>query len=238
MALESVLLVEDAVDMQVIVRATIGSECDLVCATSLNEAEQQLHNGKFALIILDVHLPDGTGFEWCKRLRADSKYKDLPVIFLTGEREIQQRVHGFEVGADDYVTKPLEPNEFKARVQSKLKRKRLEDAKTEFTVGVFNVDFSVQKAFLNHNGANQELALTPIEFKLLVQFLRNENRVFSREELLIAVWGQTVHVSGHTVDTHISSLRKKVGAYGHYFKAVVKRGYCFTPDDTKSTKSA
>ncbi len=226
---EKVLLVEDARDMQMIVMATIGNDCALTCTGSLDEARNALQEEVFSLILLDVGLPDGSGFDFCLALRAQGKFKAVPIIFLTGEDGITQRVRGFDYGADDYIVKPFEPNEFKARVFSKLKRKTEAAEQSSFSSGKFSVDWSTQKATkINKDGSKAELALTPIEFKLLVQFLRNENKIFSREELLVAVWGSAVHVSGHTVDTHISSLRKKVGEYSVFFKAVVKKGYRYS----------
>lgn len=227
---EKVILVEDAPDMQMIVRATIGSDCDLSFAGTVAEAEKLLSGGDFDLMLLDVVLPDGSGFDYCQRLRSRAGTKSLPIFFLTGQDEIEQRVLGFKMGGDDYIVKPFEPNEFRARVFGKLKRSGSASEQTSFTRGIFTVDWGSQKAQMKKSdGAVADLNLTPIEFKLLVQFLRHEGRTFTREELLSAVWGGTVHVSGHTVDTHISSLRKKVGEYSSYFRAVVKKGYCYSP---------
>jgi two-component system phosphate regulon response regulator PhoB len=227
---EKVLLVEDAPDMQMIVRATIGNDCELTCAGSIAEAEKQLSEKDFGLLLLDVVLPDGSGFDYCQKLRAEGKFKNLPIFFLTGQDDVDKRVMGFELGGDDYITKPFEPNEFKARIFGKLKRAN-PGTESSFSRGIFSVDWGAQKASMTKkDGSRVELALTPIEFKLLVQFLRHEGRTFSREELLVAVWGSSVHVSGHTVDTHISSLRKKVGDFSSYFKAVVKKGYCYSPN--------
>lgn len=228
---EPVLLVEDAPDMQLIVRATLGNECDLICAASLEEARKIVREKDFSLILLDVVLPDGSGFDFCLALRTEPNFKNTPIFFLTGEDGISQRVMGFDLGADDYIVKPFEPFEFKARVFNKLKRKPTGNEQSSFSRGAFLIDWAAQKATMVKAGERRELSLTPIEFKLLVQFLRNEGKIFSREELLVAVWGSSVHVSGHTVDTHISSLRKKVGDYASYFKAVVKKGYCYNSSE-------
>ena len=232
---EKVILVEDAPDMQMIVRATIGADCELTCASNIQDAQKLIHENDYALILLDVMLPDGSGFHFCRTLRGDDKFKSIPIFFLTGQDEVSQRVMGFDIGADDYITKPFEPNEFKARVFSKLKRKSEATEQSSFSRGLFTIDWGTQRASLaKKDGTKQELSLTPIEFKLLVQFLKNEGKTFSREELLIAVWGSSVHVSGHTVDTHISSLRKKVGEFGAFFKAVVKKGYMYNSNEKAS----
>lgn len=225
---EKVLLVEDSAPMRMIVEATLGPICELESVESLSQAREALAKNEYALLLLDVGLPDGDGFEFCRSVRSDSRFAALPIIFLTGESDVERRVLGFEMGADDYVTKPFEPKEFRARVRARINRTQAEAKGTALSFGNFSVDLTRQKAFLKIEGSLRELSLTPIEFKLLVQFLRHQGQVFSREELLTVVWGNAVHVSGHTVDTHISSLRKKVGNYSYCFKAVVKKGYCFT----------
>lgn len=238
MARPKVLLVEDMPDMQLVVTKSIGEICELITAGSIAEAEKELVGQEYALLILDVRLPDGNGFELCRRIRASEEkmagdpewgqHRFVPIIFLTGEGEIDARVQGFELGADDYVVKPIEPREFKARVESKLRRGKIAHAETSFNKGCFRIDWPLQRAFLRQGTCEEPLSLTPIEFKLLVQFLRHENRVFKREELLEAVWGSSVHVSGHTVDTHISSLRKKIGEHGRYIRAIIKQSYTYS----------
>ncbi len=122
---EKVLLVEDARDMQLIVRANVGNDCELTCASTLSDAESIVRREDLAMILLDVVLPDGSGFEFCQKLRAEDKTKRLRSFFLTGQNELDQKVLGFEIGGDDYITKPFEPTELKARILSKLKRTKL-----------------------------------------------------------------------------------------------------------------
>jgi DNA-binding response OmpR family regulator len=229
-----VLLVEDSSAMQIMVKTVIADLCELHCVGTISEAEKALAKEDYSLILLDVSLPDGNGFEFCKQLRAQSD-NNIPIIFLTGETEIEQRVLGLELGADDYVTKPIEPQEFVARVLNKLRKAKAMPA--VFRKSDFKVNLNAQKAFIITSDGHEELLpLTPIEFKLLVQFLKNEGTVFSREELLQTVWGDTVHVSEHTVDTHISSLRKKMGSFGSCLRAVMKRGYYFSIPKQDSEK--
>jgi two-component system, OmpR family, phosphate regulon response regulator PhoB len=219
-----VLLVEDAMDMQMIVKAAIEKNCDLKCVETLSAAQTELSRNEYSLILLDVNLPDGDGFEFCQSLRRKDIYSDIPIIFLTGETETRSRVLGFELGADDYVTKPIEPQEFTARVLAKLKRPR--KAQTSFSQAGYRVDLVLHKIFeKGEDGAEKALVLTPIEFKLLSHFLQNREKIFSRQDLLSMFWGDDVHVSGHTVDTHISSLRKKMGEPGRMIRSVFKKGY-------------
>lgn len=230
MSSDRILLVEDALSMQLVVQAAVGSLCSLTCVTTIADAQRELSMGPYALLLLDVELPDGDGFEFCRQLRAQEKFQHLPIIFLTWKSEVDNRVLGFSLGADDYIVKPIEPKEFSARIESKLKRRPQGPLQTVFRKSDFRVDLTSHRVFLmtaDKTSDESELNLTPIEFKLLVHFLRNEGVIISREELLTAVWGDSVHVSAHTIDTHISSLRKKISGTGHHLKAVVKKGYCF-----------
>jgi two-component system phosphate regulon response regulator PhoB len=226
MTKERVLLVEDARDMQLIVQAALADLCDLTCVSTIEDARNALEGPAFSLLILDVNLPDGDGFDFCAAVRSSDTHQALPIMFLTGEGSVDQRVLGFSMGADDYVTKPLEPNEFTARVKSKLKRQQSQQA--VLSAPPLRVDLGIQRAYTMASGAEEALSLTPIEFKLLVKFVQRQNVILSREELMVTVWGPGVHISAHTVDTHISSLRKKMGDCGRQLKAVVKRGYCFS----------
>lgn len=223
-----VLLVEDQIVMQKVVAASLADVCELTWVISVALAESELKFNTYSLIILDVLLPDGSGFDFCQRVRSQDQYNSIPIIFLTGQADVDHRVHGFAIGADDYVVKPFEPKEFRARIEAWLKK----DASTIQTClkrNNFRLDLMAQKAFHSiEDGAEQNLNLTPIEFKLLAHLIKYEGQVFSREELMATVWGQGVHVSAHTVDTHISSLRKKIGDSGSHLKAILKRGYCLS----------
>lgn len=228
-----VLLVEDSREMQALVRHSIGEICNLNSVASAGEGRKELERGGYSLLLLDVSLPDGSGFEFCKALRAEPRFADLPVIFLTGKTELSSKVQGFEVGGDDYVTKPFDPDELKARVRGKLRRTKA--AGSSFVMAGFRVDLSLQKIFVvNNDGSETALPLTPIEFKLMSHFMKNEGKVFSRQKLLDMFWSDSLYVSKHTVDTHISSLRKKLAAPGANLRSIFKQGYTFTiPDESK-----
>jgi len=218
---EKVLLVEDLIEMQAAIKTAMSNFCDLTMANNLAEAKTELLKTHFALLLLDVNLPDGSGFEFCAQLRQSDRFRELPIILITGEASIDDKVRGFTLGADDYIVKPFLAKELIARVQAKLSRRSISAA--AFSKGDIRIDMATQQAFLSE----QRLDLTPIEFKLLVQFLRNEEKIFSRTELRDSVWGGT-HISNHTVDTHISSLRKKIGSWGPCLKSIVKKGYIFS----------
>lgn len=220
---EKILLVEDTHAMQIVVQSLIGPLYDLTCVSNLKDADEALKKYNFSLLLLDVILPDGDGFAFCEKLRKDSSMLNLPIIFLTSKNEVEDRVRGFNLGADDYVVKPLEPNEFIARIKGKLARAQSTKIPDVFTKGRFKIDSISQKVFLG----NTELGLTPIEFKLFSLFLKNEGQIYSRPDLKRFVWGPSTHLSNHTVDTHVSSLRKKLDGYSMCLKSVVKTGYVF-----------
>ncbi|MBL7544386.1 MAG: response regulator transcription factor [Bdellovibrionaceae bacterium] len=223
-----ILLVEDSPGIHIMVQSAIEDIGALTCVTTVAGAEQELSHGLYTLLILDIDLPDGDGFDFCKKIRSRDRFQNLPIIFFTGKADIDQLVMGFSLGADDYIVKPIEPKEFKARVESKLKRHLQSVPLTTFRKSDFVIDLAAHRISVAFGNTETELKLTPIEFKLLVHFLRNEGVVISRDELLMAIWGDSVHVSAHTIDTHIYSLRKKIAFTGHHLKAVTKKGYCFS----------
>ena len=177
-------------------------------AAALREAEQR--GAGADLIILDLVLPDGSGLDFLRSLRARS---DVPVIVLTSRDEETDRVVGLEMGADDYVLKPFSPREVVARVRAVLRRLRGDRPPEEPPLegpGGLRVDPRTRRAAL----AGTELALSRTEFNLLVAFLKAPGRVFERSQLLDAVWGTDVVVGDRTVDVHVKALRRKLEEAG------------------------
>lgn len=227
---ERILFVEDSRQIQLIVQAALSPSYQLVCAGSLTEADKYLDDDRgYDLILLDIVLPDGTGFELCDRIRQRSKLQSVPVIFLTGQTDLDAKLKGFSSGADDYLVKPFEPQELIARVQARLKQRRtMRSQASLFDVGGFQVDLGTQKIFrVASDGNREDLNLTPNELKLFAHLLRNPGQAFSREQLLRDLWGNDVHVTERTVNTHISSLRKKLGDRAENIRFVPAQGYIF-----------
>ncbi len=162
------------------------------------------------LVLLDVMLPDGDGFDLCRRIRQSPALARTPIIFLTARSEEVDRVLGLEIGGDDYVTKPFSPRELIARVKAHLRRSEADGAKGGETqpvkLGPFTLDRAAHRVFLR----DEELALTSTEFRLLEFFLLHPGRAFSREQLLDEVWGQQHFVTPRTVDVHIRRLRERI----------------------------
>ena len=174
------------------------------------------------LVILDLMLPDISGTEICRRLRADSRTAKVPVLMLTAKGEEIDRVVGFEMGADDYVVKPFSVRELLLRVGAILRRTHPEEAAREHLVfGRLTVDEAGHRAWVD----DEEIGLTALEFKLVVTFLARRGRVQTRDRLLDDVWGYDTEVTARTVDTHVKRLREKLGSAGAYIETVRGVGY-------------
>lgn len=169
---------------------------------------QEALAGGFALAILDVGLPDLSGFEVCRRIRAQDQ--TLPVMFLTARSEEIDRVLGFEIGADDYVLKPFSPREVVARVRVILRRQG--DTRSNGASNAVTQDLQLDEAGARILWQGTPLPLTRFEYLLLRHLMRHPGQVFSRDQLLDAVWGNERDSVDRTVDTHIKTLRAKLRA--------------------------
>lgn len=177
------------------------------------------------LILLDVMLPDISGTEVCRRLRADERTRQIPVLMLTAKGEEIDRVVGFEVGADDYVVKPFSVREVLLRTRAILRRAQTEQPTNDeqITFGALRIDSSAHRVWVD----DEEVTLTALEFKLLRTLLERKGRVQSRDALLADVWGISADVTTRTVDTHVKRLRDKLGAAGAYVETLRGVGYRF-----------
>lgn len=167
------------------------------------EALALLQRGPFGLVILDVGLPDISGFEVCRRLRT---FSEIPVIMLTARSEEVDRILGLEIGADDYVVKPFSPRELVARVRVILRR--LDRAQPEYSTPAFQVDEARHRILFK----GKPLDLTRYEFRLLKTLLAHPEQVFTRAQLLERVWPEAEESGDRTVDTHVKTLRAKLRA--------------------------
>lgn len=170
------------------------------------EGVQLVAEGGFDLVVLDVGLPDGSGFERCKQIRG---FSQVPIVFLTARSDEIDRVVGFEIGADDYVTKPFSPRELVARVKSILKRAR-QDSDPRSAPGSYAFVVDDERARISYHGT--PLTLTRYEYLLLKFLVAHPERVFSRTQLMDQVWGSTATSLERTVDAHVKSLRAKLRA--------------------------
>lgn len=223
---EKILVVDDCDVHQLMMTGVFERNYELVGARTLAEAERELDRADFSLILLDVNLPDGDGFSFYAKLRAKPHTQDTPVIFVTANDSAAGEIMGFSLGAEDYIVKPIEPARLRTRVEARLKRLADQEAR-DLTVqkGDLRLSVAQQKAALVREGRETSLSLTPVEFKLLFHFLRNEGRVFSRAQLLDTARGNAADVFERTVDMHISKLRKKIEGSEFAITAVTGSGY-------------
>lgn len=201
------LVVEDSIDSQNLIKLALGSTHEMTFTSDLKTAREALKD-QYDLIILDVLLPDGDGMTFCQKLKEEGVTAAIPVVMLTSKTEIEDRVQGLNGGADDYIPKPFDPRELRARVESVLRRKR--QGSSNLQVGPIKFELAEQKAMAIVDDRPQLLDLTPIEFKVLLYLCRKAGQAVSRDELFDHVWGSNVHLSARNIDTHICKLRQKV----------------------------
>ena len=225
-----VLIIEDEPDIRKTIDYNLTKESfKVVQAGSIEEGEKALASNKIDVIILDLMLPDGSGLTLCRDIKSDDKTKHIPIIILTAKTEEVDRVVGFELGADDYVTKPFSVRELILRVKAILKRgptsnKNPED--DEYSFGELTLNFEAHQAYINGN----EISLTALEFRLLKHLIDRKGRVQTRDQLLEDVWGYSSDVTTRTVDTHIKRLREKLGSVGNHIQTIRGVGYRFSRD--------
>ncbi len=185
-----------------------------------------------SVILLDLMLPDISGIEVCRQLRATPRTQNVPVVMLTAKGEEIDRVVGFEVGADDYVVKPFSVRELMLRLRAVVRRGGKDDAtEGEQTFGRLRLDGAGHRAWVD----DREVVLTALEFRLLSTLLSRRGRVQTRERLLQDVWGIEADVTTRTVDTHVKRLRQKLTAAGEYIETLRGVGYRFREDPPAPT---
>lgn len=224
-----ILVVEDEPDINKTVSYNIANEgLKPLSALNLTEAESYISSNNISLIILDLMLPDGSGLDFCKKLKSSNAYNDIPIIIVTAKDDEVDKVVGFELGADDYVTKPFSVRELMLRIKAILKRNSKDmtqntSSKIE-TFGILSINEDSHEVFIN----DDEIILTALEFKLLKHLLDRRGRVQTRDQLLSDVWGYSAHITTRTVDTHVKRLREKMGVMGKHVQTIRGVGYRFS----------
>jgi two-component system phosphate regulon response regulator PhoB len=221
MTAPTILVVEDEEDIRDIVAFNLRQAGFRVLETGDGRGALHLARSRQPdLVVLDLLLPDLDGREVCRRLREDQATRHLPVLMLTALASEGDRVVGFELGADDYLTKPFSPRELVLRVRAILRRTRQAHSEP-VVVGELSIDPERHRVEV----AGQEVALTATEFRLLHHLAAHAGRVQSREVLLERVWGYSYQGYARTVDTHVRRLRKKLGPLAGYIETVRGVGY-------------
>ncbi|PFJ17546.1 DNA-binding response regulator [Bacillus cereus] len=214
-----VLVVDDESDM----RQLVGMYLDNFGyewgeAENGKEALKNLGSGHYDFVVLDIMMPEMDGLSVCKEIR---KTSDVPIIFLTAKGEEWSRVNGLRMGADDYIVKPFSPGELIARMEAVLRRYTKQEQQEEIQFGPILINEKSRR--IEANG--ESISLTVKEFDLLYFLCQHNGQVFSREQLLEKVWGYDYAGSTRTVDTHVKTMRLKLGESGNYIQTVWGVGY-------------
>lgn len=224
-----ILLIEDDSNLSELVRYNLErEEFEVALSTDGEEGMVMAVEQPPDLILLDWMLPNLSGIEICRRLRRTQETANVPIIMLTARSEESDRVRGLEIGADDYVTKPFSPRELIARVNAVLRRVRPGLSGKALSYGGIELDCTSHK--VTRDG--KPIHLGPTEFRMLRYLLENPGRVFSRTQILDAVWGHDVYVELRTVDVHIRRLRKALNVNGapDLIRTVRSAGYALDQD--------
>lgn len=186
------------------------------------DAVNKALNTDYNLIIMDIMMPNKDGYQACKEIKTK---KDVPFIMLSARGEEYDKLIGFDLGIDDYVTKPFSPKELVARVKALIKRSYGKDSSLKFD-GLI-IDDKAHDVYVD----DQKILLAPKEYDLLKYFVSNKNIALSREQLLTNVWGYDFYGDDRTIDTHVKTLRKNLGKYGEFITTIRGVGYKFEYKD-------
>lgn len=221
---QRILIIEDEPALVEMLRYNLEKEgFDIATALDGEEGLAAVADAKPDLILLDWMLPHVSGLEICRQLRRGNDTRTIPIIMLTARGEESDRVRALDVGADDYVTKPFSPNELMARIRAVLRRAQPGASANILTYGGVVMDLGTHRVTRESRACH----LGPTEFRLLRFLMEHPGRVYTREQLLDAVWGRDIYVEARTVDVHIRRLRKAINAPGQHdlIRTVRSAGY-------------
>ncbi|MCR5793062.1 MAG: response regulator transcription factor [Lachnospiraceae bacterium] len=180
----------------------------------------------FDLVLLDVMMPEMDGFELCKKIR---EQEDTPILFITARVQEEDQIYGYRLGADDYIVKPFSLPVLHAKCQVVLERSgRGNTVKHKWLeAGELRINLNTRQVYL----ADKEVSMQQLDYRLLCYMVQNQDRVFTREQLLLKIWGFDYEGNDRSVDTHIKKLRRALGKHRYYIKTVVKQGYKFSTEE-------
>jgi two-component system, OmpR family, alkaline phosphatase synthesis response regulator PhoP len=222
-----ILIVDDEEDICEILKFNLESEGFI--ADTVNSAEEALalKVDRYQLFLLDVMMKGMSGYKLADEIRKRKKII-TPIIFITAKNSENDKLTGFSIGADDFITKPFSVKEIIARVKAVIRRAENRGSKApDDVIKVAGIELDLEKKRVRIDGQREDL--TPIEFQLLYMLLKNPGRIFDRDQILDFIW-RDVSVTERTVDVHVTRLRKKLGDYGKYLVTRKGYGYCFEMD--------
>ena len=221
-----ILVVDDEEDLCEILKFNLENEGYEVDTANSAEEALKMNISSYHLLLLDVMMGEISGFKMANLLKKDKKTAQVPIIFITAKDAENDTVTGFNLGADDYISKPFSLREVIARVKAVLRRTATSDtekAPEQLCYQSLVIDITKKKVSID----GEEVPLTKKEFEILFLLLQNKGRVFSREDILSRIWSDEVYVLDRTIDVNITRLRKKIGTYGKRIVTRLGYGYCF-----------
>lgn len=225
------LLIDDDTLVQKVVRSCLVQH-DVVCVATLEAARDLLKEPKWDMILLDVELPDGDGLSFLVEIQALVSEREVPVVLLTGRTRAVDKVAGYTMGAEDYITKPLDPLVFKARIESKIRKRQAQQKQIKKDGFTFSLE--KQTVVYDSVSGSMPIDLTTLEFKLLLYMVLRKDHILSREKLIFEVWGDNLNITDRTIDSHISHLRKRLLGSTLTIQSVYGAGYKLTDAQAKS----
>jgi two-component system alkaline phosphatase synthesis response regulator PhoP len=225
---KTILVVDDEKDIVDLLSYNLTKEgFSIITARNGRDALDRARQ-KPSLIILDVMMPEMNGLQVIQELRKEKSTASIPIILLTAKGSETDEIVGLEVGADDYIVKPVKIGKIVARVHAALRRKEQSAKEIMPKVDLIKIkELEINVSSYTAHLGKQKLILPRKEFETLVYLLRNKSRVLSRESILNAVWGENIHVVDRTIDVHIRKIREKLGTYAEYIETVPGVGYRF-----------
>lgn len=220
-----ILVVDDEEDLCEILKFNLETEGYIVDTSNSAEEALKLDLTQYNLILLDVMMGEISGFKMASILKKEESTATIPIIFITAKDNENDKLTGFNLGADDYISKPFSLKEVMARVKALLRRTSTvtKETKEQIVYKDLVIDILKKKVYIN----DKEISLTKKEFEILILLLQNKNRVYSREDILNKVWHDEVLVLDRTIDVNITRLRKKMDKYGKNIVTRLGYGYCF-----------
>ena len=221
-----ILVVDDEEDLCEILKFNLENEGYEVDTANSAEEALKMNISSYHLLLLDVMMGEISGFKMANLLKKDKKTAQVPITFITAKDTENDTVTGFNLGADDYISKPFSLREVIARVKAVLRRTATSDtekAPEQLCYQSLVIDITKKKVSID----GEEVPLTKKEFEILFLLLQNKGRVFSREDILSRIWSDEVYVLDRTIDVNITRLRKKIGTYGKRIVTRLGYGYCF-----------
>ncbi|MBQ3001199.1 MAG: response regulator transcription factor [Bacilli bacterium] len=218
-----ILVVDDEANIRELIKKYASFEgYEVFEAVDGMDAVEKVSNNDYDIIVMDVMMPELDGFSAVKEIR---KIKNTPIIMLSARGEEYDRLHGFDLGIDDYVVKPFSPKELMMRIAAIMNRYRSAVVTNQnvFTFGDLKIDYDARIVTIS----DERIELTPKEYELLTYLIKNENIAVTRETLLTKIWGYDFFGDDRTLDTHLKSLRKKIGVYGQNIITLRGVGYRF-----------